>query len=129
MIDSMLVHKVVKRSLKSEKPLGTKRHNTADRKDGVVSLLIHDIFGGEILKTKIKSGWHFYNRIEGKRMDFTRKELVIRSDDYLFEDIPSSPSETSNYVENEEYSTFLNRFIMLFEEVVGLNYKQQCLTA
>jgi len=124
MIDNSLLYKVVKRSLKANKPQGMKKCNPAEGKDGVVSLLIHDIFGGEILKTKMKSGWYFYNRIDGKRLDFTRKELAKSSDGYSFEDIPSSPSETCTYVEKEEYSTFLMRFIMVFEEAVGLNKHQ-----
>lgn len=125
MINRTLVYKAIKRSLKSDKLQGIKKSNLAEGKDGVVSLLIHDVFGGEILKTKMKSRWYFYNRIDGKRLDFTRKEKAKSSDDYFFEDIPSSPSETYRYVEKEEYSTFLMRFIMVFEEAVGLNKPQQ----
>lgn len=125
MINRTLVYKAIKRSLRSDKPQGMKKRNPAEGKDGVVSLLIHDVFGGEILKTKMKNKWHFYNRIDGKRLDFTCKEQAKSSDDLLFEDIPSSPSETCNYVENEEYSTFLMRFIMVFEEVVGLKKPRQ----
>jgi hypothetical protein len=36
----------------------------------LTSLLIHDIFGGEILKTHKKKGWHYYNLIDGDRIDF-----------------------------------------------------------
>ena len=46
--------------------------NPSDANDGKTSLLNYDIFGGEILKTSDKSGWHFYNRIQGERVDFTR---------------------------------------------------------
>ena len=129
MIDKLLISRVVERSLRPEKPQGAKKSNLAEGKDGVVSLLIHDIFGGEILKTKMKRRWHFYNRIDGKRLDFTIKNLTKSSDDYYFEDIPSSPSETYCYVEKEEYSTFLMRFIMVFEEAVGLKSHQQGLSA
>ena len=128
MIDNTLVYKAVKRSLKTEKLQGMRKRNPAEGKDGVVSLLIHDIFGGEILKTKLKSRWHFYNRIDGKRLDFTINDQTKSYDDYYFEDIPSSPSETYCYVEKEEYSTFLMRFIMVFEEAVGLNKHQQGLS-
>jgi hypothetical protein len=125
MIDNTLVYKVIQRSLKPDMLQGMKKRNPAEGKDGVVSLLIHDIFGGEILKTKKKKRWHFYNRIDGKRLDFTRKEQAKSSVDNLFEDIPSSPSETFRYVEKDEYSTFLMRFIMVFEEAVGLKKHQQ----
>ena len=125
MIDNSLVYKVIKRSLKSEKPQGIRKRNPAEGKDGVVSLLIHDIFGGEILKTKMKSRWHFYNRIDGKRLDFTIKDQANSSGEYYFEDIPCSPSETYSYVEKEEYSSFLMRFIMVFEEAVGLKHHRK----
>jgi hypothetical protein len=128
MIDRLLLYKVVERSLKADEPQIMTKSNPAEGKDGLVSLLIHDIFGGEILKTKMKRRWHFYNRIDGKRLDFTRKELLKSSGDYYFDDIPSSSSETCCYVENEEYSTFLMRFIILFEEAVGLKNHQQGLS-
>lgn len=129
MIDRSLVYRVLRKCLKTDKPKGILKRNPAEGKDGIVSLMIHDIFGGEILKTKVKSGWHFYNRIDGKRIDFTQKWMDKSSDDYFFEDIPSSPSETCSYFENEEYSTFLMRFITMFEETVGLNKHQQCLSS
>jgi len=128
MIDRLLVYKVVRRSLKTDEPQSMIKRNPAEGKDGLVSLLIHDIFGGEILKTKKKRRWYFYNRIDGKRLDFTRKELIKSSGDYSFDDIPSSSSETCCYVENEEYLTFLMRFIMVFEEAVGLKNHQQGLS-
>lgn len=37
----------------------------------VTSLLIHELFGGDLLKTPLPAGDHFYNRIGGKRYDFT----------------------------------------------------------
>ena len=95
----------------------------------LISLLIHDIFGGEILKTHKNKGWHFYNRVEGKRIDFTSLDINTSSDDIKFEDIPSSPDETYCYFEDEEYSNFLMRFIWAFEEAVGLDKYKPGLTA
>ncbi len=88
--------------------------------DSVTSLIIYDIFGGEILKTPKKKGWHFYNRIEGKRIDFTNSELENASLDNGFEDIPSNPEEVCDYFETEDYTTLHRRFIIAYEEVVGL---------
>jgi len=128
MFDILLVYKVIKRCLKADQPYGRIRRNLTRGKDGAVSLLIHDIFGGEILKTRIKNGWHFYNRINGKRVDFTSKDMN-KSSGYSFEDLPSSPAETSIYVEKEEYVTLLMRFIRVFEETYGLKRHQQILSA
>ena len=42
----------------------------------VTSLVIQDVLGGDILKTRLPDGrWHFYNRIDGKRSDFTDEQL------------------------------------------------------
>jgi hypothetical protein len=50
-------------------------------------LLINEFFGGEILKTSLPDGDHFYNRIDGHRIDLTDiqfktpvKYLDIKSD-------------------------------------------------
>lgn len=37
----------------------------------MTALLIHDLFGAELLKTTQPEGDHFYNRIGGHRYDFT----------------------------------------------------------
>jgi len=69
--------------------------------------LIHNIFGGESLKTHKKKGWHFYNRIEGERIDFAGSEESKSSVVNRFEDIPSDPDETHNYFEKDDYLAFL----------------------
>lgn len=91
--------------------------------DTEISLLIHDVFGGEILKThrRRKKGWHFYNRIEGERIDFTNPEPEKVAEEANFEDIPTSPDEVINYYEKVDYSTFFMKFVKAFEETVGLD--------
>ncbi len=120
MFDKYLVYEALKRCLASDaNQNATVKYDPVQ--DSLISLLIHDIFGGEILKTHIKKGWHFYNRIDGKRIDFTTPDKVKSPEDIQFEDIPSSPRETHYYFEDEDYSTFLMRFIPAFEEAVGLD--------
>lgn len=68
----MVVQDALKRSWSVDnKPEGKPDIPSAGQ-DSVISQLIHNIFGGEILKTRLKKGWHFYNRIDGERIDFTR---------------------------------------------------------
>ena len=92
----------------------------ADCKTSVTSLLIHDIFGGEILKTRKKNGWHFYNKINGERIDFTGQEINKSNEDSQFEDLPSTPEETQIYFDQEDYSNLFIKFIRAYEDVVGL---------
>jgi len=124
MFDRKVVQEALKRTWTLDNNLGRKSDNYANDQDSVISLLIHDIFGGEILKTHKKKGWHFYNRINGERMDFTISEMDKSSGDNRFEDIPSTPDETYNYFQQDDYSTYFTRFIRVFEEAVGLEKYQ-----
>jgi hypothetical protein len=113
MFDLMIVHEALRKSRTQEIP--------AIDQDTLISHLVHDVFGGEILKTHRKKGWHFYNRVDGLRIDFTRAEISKSSYEKKFEDIPATPEETSACFEKEQYSTFLMNFVRTFEEIVGLN--------
>jgi len=115
----MVVQKALKRSWEMDNNPGFTPDKPTDDRGSVTSRLIYDIFGGEILKTHKKNGWHFYNRIDGKRVDFT-KSAMGKSFDRSFEDIPTTPDEPFNYFEQEDYSTLFMRFIRAYEEVVGL---------
>ncbi|KYK44585.1 hypothetical protein [Bradyrhizobium sp. 191] len=49
--------------------------NPAAGQCNVTALLVHDLFGGDLLKTPLPAGDHFYNRIEGRRYDFTASQF------------------------------------------------------
>jgi hypothetical protein len=120
----MVVQEALKSSWALDKSPGLPHDNPPVGQDIVISLLIHDIFGGEILKTHKKKGWHFYNRINGERIDFAASEMGKSSEDNNFEDIPSTPDETHNYFAQEDYFIFFMRFVRAFEEAVGLEKLQ-----
>ena len=82
--------------------------------------MIYDIFGGEILKTPTKNGWHFYNRIDGKRIDFTHAKKSKSTDNNYIEDIICSPEDTFQTFEEEEYKSLAIRFIRAYEKAIGL---------
>lgn len=50
-------------------------NNPAAGQCNVTSLLVHELFGGELLKTPLPAGDHFYNRIGGRRYDFTASQF------------------------------------------------------
>jgi hypothetical protein len=120
MFDRFVVSEALKHCLGQGSTKG-RSYNSDLEEASLISLLIHDIFGGEILKTHLKNGWHFYNRLEGKRIDFTGLDMNNSPDEIQFEDIPSTPGETYSYFEDVEYSSFLTRFISAFEEAIGLD--------
>jgi hypothetical protein len=121
MFNRLVVHEALKNCYIQENNPKNKINKPAASQDRFISLLLHDIFGGEILKTHIRRGWHFYNRIEGERIDFTRSETGNFPVDTGLEDIPSSSVETLSSVEQIDYSIFLMRFIRAFEELIGLD--------
>jgi hypothetical protein len=120
MTNKMAVEAALNRAWRFEKSPELTPDKTAINKSSVISQLIFDIFGGEILKTHKRRGWHFYNRINGERIDFTKPAVKLISPDELFEDIPASISEIHNFFEQEQYLPFYMRFIREFEETVGL---------
>jgi len=120
MTDEMAVKAALNRAWTYDKSPELTPDKTAINKSSVISQLIFDIFGGEILKTHKRRGWHFYNRINGERIDFTKPELKTISPEELFEDIPASVNEIHYLFEEEQYQPFYMRFIREFEETVGL---------
>jgi len=49
--------------------------NPAAGQCNITSLLVHELFGGELLRTPLPAGDHFYNRIKGQRYDFTASQF------------------------------------------------------
>ena len=64
--------------------------NPAAGQCNVTALLIHDLFGGDLLKTPLPAGDHFYNRIEGRRYDFTASQF---DESIAYADLPASRAD------------------------------------
>ncbi|WP_338652104.1 hypothetical protein [Lysinibacillus sp. Y5S-8] len=75
--------------------------NPAKGQCGVTSLVVQDILGGEIRKTFLKEGWHFYNVINGIRMDFTEEQFSYIID---YQDIDSNRNEAFHDTNDAQYS-------------------------
>lgn len=115
-----LVRKALKKTLELESKPGSSLRKFLKEQNSIVSKLMYDIFGGEILKTPVNKGWYFYNRIGGERIDLTKSVMNKSVEDDSFIDIPSTQDEVSKYFDNTDYSTFFMRFVKSFEEAVGL---------
>ncbi len=64
--------------------------NPAAGQCNVTALLVHRVVGGEIMKTLLPEGWHFYNRIDGRRYDFTDRQF---SAPISYHDVPASRAD------------------------------------
>lgn len=84
----------VQRALRKAWSLSTASKWTADNpaagQCNVTSLLIHELFGGDLLMTLLPDGNHFYNRIGGRRYDFTASQFD-RPITYM--DLPASRTD------------------------------------
>ncbi|HEX2113830.1 MAG TPA: hypothetical protein VHM01_05450 [Alphaproteobacteria bacterium] len=67
----------------------------------VTALVLHDIYGGDILKTYVRGAWHFYNRIDGERYDLTVSQFA---EPIVYDDIISNRSEALNDTSPEQYA-------------------------
>jgi hypothetical protein len=74
--------------------------NPARGQCSVTALVINDLFGGEILKTLLPEGWHFYNRIGGQRYDFTDSQFDGPID---YMDVPSNRDEAMSDTSPQQY--------------------------
>lgn len=73
--------------------------NPAAGQCNVTSLLIHELFGGDLLMTLLPAGDHFYNRIGGKRYDFTASQFD-RPIAYM--DLPASRADAELGATNDQ---------------------------
>ena len=83
------------------------RHdNPASGQCSVTALVVHDKLGGEILKTDVNGDWHFYNRIDGARVDFT---LAQFDSPIGYDDVPSSRDEALGDCSKQQYELLKSR--------------------
>lgn len=64
--------------------------NPARGQCSVTAIAVHDILGGDILKTRTPGGTHFYNRLGGVKWDLTVSQF---DQPVPYEDLPSSREE------------------------------------
>ncbi|MRR19890.1 hypothetical protein EG827_06820 [bacterium] len=93
-------------------------------RDVEISVLINEVFGGEILKTRKGKGWHFYNRVNGECIDLAGEGVSQSSENPGSGDRTDGAVHSSGYYENSDYSQLFFRFVRALEETVGLgNYQ------
>ena len=71
----------------------------------MTALVASDELGAEILKTRYGSIWHFYNRLAGKRHDFTESQFGEPID---YDDLPSTREEAFSDTNERQYAYLSN---------------------
>jgi hypothetical protein len=82
--------------------------NPAAGQCNVTSLLVHELFGGELLKTRLPEGDHFYNRINGVRFDFTQGQF---DHPIPYNDEPTTCEDAERGATNAELATLRVAFL------------------
>jgi hypothetical protein len=76
-------------------------HNPAKGQCGVTALVVKELLGGDIRKTRIGDAWHFYNVIGGVRYDFTASQF---DGEIEYGDLPSNNEEAFLDTNDEQLS-------------------------
>ena len=79
--------------------------NPAKGQCSVTSLVVQDLFGGDIVTTQTKGGTHFYNLIDGKRYDLTKSQFDY---DISFDDMPSDREEAFADTSYQQYHALVD---------------------
>lgn len=87
--------------------------NPAAGQCNVTAALAHDLLGGEILKTRIGTAWHFYNRLDGVRHDLTASQFAAP---VAYDDLASSRAEAMAGISPAEYAALHTRVLALLAE-------------
>jgi hypothetical protein len=90
-----------------------RRDNPASGQCGVTALVVHDELGGQILKTQVNEAWHFYNQVEGKRIDFTMSQFDTP---ISYDDIASNREEALEDCSIEQYQLLSGRVRKLLQD-------------
>lgn len=80
--------------------------NPARGQCNVTALVVQGLLGGETLRTDTPGGWHFYNRIDGARRDFTESRFA---EPPAYRDVLSSREEALSGTTLEQYGRLSER--------------------
>jgi hypothetical protein len=85
------------------------KDNPAKGQCGVTALVVNDLHGGQISKTLLDEGWHFYNEINEVRYDFTVSQFI---EDIRYMNIPSNREEAFLDTNQKQYDSLMQRVKM-----------------
>lgn len=106
-MDSKLVLQALLASWSAESCSKYDPANPAKGQCSVTAIVIHERFGGEILKTEVAGRYHFYNRIAGKTWDFTKDQFP---GEITYLPLPSSAAEAQTDCTQAQVAVLREKF-------------------
>lgn len=83
------------------------RENPANGQCNVTAAVIHDMFGGEIWRTRVPGFWHYYNAFNGIRVDLTDTQFTRPNARFdppeTYSDEPSTREAAMEGIPQREY--------------------------
>jgi len=80
----------------------------------VTALVVHDHFGGNILKTNVNGQWHSYNIIDNQVLDLTSRQFNTPID---YQDIESTVEEALSDCSQRQYEYLREQFATHYLEI------------
>lgn len=106
------IRSVLARSWSSQTAIQWQPDNPALGQCNATAILIKELFGGRILKTRYQEGTHFYNEIDDCRYDFTDSQFTSQ---IAYDDLQSSSDEVARGVTKTEMETLRNAFRTFYQ--------------
>ncbi|MEM8971817.1 MAG: hypothetical protein AAGD43_07140 [Pseudomonadota bacterium] len=110
--DEARVRAALKKSWSSQTAIQWTNENPASGQCNVTAAVIFDLFGGEILRTQLPGVWHYYNRINGVRLDLTDSQFsapgALFDAPERYDDEVSDKASAMTNIPAAEYDTLLS---------------------
>ena len=106
-MDAEAIRSLLRRCWSPDSSSQWSAQNPARGQCNATAPVLHDHFGGEILKTPFEGQWHFYNRIGDRVCDLTADQF---SSPPAYLDLPSSRDEALAGTTPERYKNLAERF-------------------
>lgn len=110
--DEQMIRAALYRAWSRETAVQWTPENPASGQCNVTAAVIHDLFGGDILRTPIDDIWHYYNRIDGRRFDFTDSQFTAPGSRFaapdVYADEPTNKAAAMTNIPQREYDALMS---------------------
>lgn len=117
--DEMRIRKALDSAWSSESAVQWSAENPANGQCNVTAAVIYDIFGGDILRTRYPDFWHYYNRIDGQRVDLTDSQFTRPNARFAapesYEDELSDKNAAMDGIPQREYDALRSALLQLIQ--------------
>ena len=107
MIDTIQLFKIFKKCWSIESSSKWEESSPWKGQCSVTALVVHDHFGGKILKTNIDGQWHFYNKIKNQVFDLTSEQF---NEKINYQNIESTAEEALLDTSKKQYKYLKEQF-------------------